>query len=223
MTLTDSRAGDNMGKRRYNASGRRQAAAERRLAVIAAARASFEQRGWAGTQIRAVAEVAGVSQKLVEAVFGTKAALLQAAVDYAIRGDIEPLPISRREAVHEMEAAPDAATMLRLHAHHLRVINARSARIASVVEHAASADPTVAALWDQMNRNRAFGVNWATDTFLTKRGRRRGLIRQRILSTFWVALDWGTYRTLTAYAALDDDDYESWLYNYYRALLLPPH
>lgn len=214
-------ARDKSGRRAYDGSRRQQAAGERRLAVVAAARASFERHGWAGTHVREIAEAAGVSQKLVEAVFGTKAALLRAAVDYAIRGDVEPLSMPQRETVRAMEAAPDASTMLRLHAHHLRLINARSARIASVVEHAAAADPAVAALWQRMNRNRRYGVNWATDTFLKKRGRRRGLTRPRVASTFWVALDWGTYRTLTEQAALDDTAYENWLRDYYSAQLLP--
>ena len=171
--------------------------------------------------MREIGAAAGVSQKLVEAAFGTKAALLQAAVDYAIRGDLEPLPVSQRESVLEMERAPDASTMLRLHAAHLRRINSRSARIAAVVEQAASADPAVAALWGEMNENRAFGVTWATTTLLGKRGRRRGLTRSQVEPIFWVALDWATYRTLSQHACLDDDGYEAWLRHYYTATFLP--
>src|SRR5574340_675440 len=131
--------GDN--RRRYDTSGRQAAAEERREAVAAAAREAFERRGWAAVRVRDIAESAGVSQKLVEAVFGTKAALLQAAVDYAMRGDVDPLPMPERESVQAMEATPGAAEMLGQHARHLRLVNARSARLAAVVEHAAPADP----------------------------------------------------------------------------------
>lgn len=213
---------NNPRKRTYDASRRKAAAAQRRLAVIAAARDLFEERGWAGTRVQDVSRAAGVSQKTVEAIFGAKSALLQAAVDYAIRGDIEPVPMPRREAIAAMEGAADAATMLRLHARHVRNVNARSARIASVVEHAAPADRAVAALWRRMNRNREYGVDWATRTLLAKPGRRRGLTRKATRATFWVALDWGTYRALTERAELDEDGYESWLRDYYGALLLPP-
>ena len=170
--------------------------------------------------MREISEASGVSQKTIEASFGTKAALLQAAVDYAIRGDLEPLPMPQRKTVREMEQAADAAEMLRLHARHLRLINARSARIAAVVEQAAAADPAVDALWRQMNHNRAEGVRWATETFRRKRGRRRRLSRSQIETIFWVALDWGTYRTLIEHAGLDDDSYENWLGDYYNATLL---
>src|SRR2546429_336067 len=155
MTLTNMESHDNKPKRRYDASVRKAAAAQRRLAVVAAAREAFERQGWSGVTMREISEAAGVSQKTIEASFGTKAALLEAAVDYAIRGDLEPPPMPQRKTVREMEQAADAAEMLRLHARHLRLINARSARIAAVVEQAAAADPAVDALWRQLNDNRA--------------------------------------------------------------------
>lgn len=208
------------GKRRYHAPSREAAAAQTRLAVVSAARETFEEHGWAGTRIRDVAEAAGVSQKTIEAAFGTKAALLEAAVDYAIRGDAEGVPMPQREAIRRMELAADAATMLNLHARHLRTINTRSALVASVVEQAATADPAVGALWRRMTNNRRYAVIWAADTLLLKRGRRRGLTREDALTAFWVALDWETYRTLTERAGLDADGYERWLRAYYRAMLL---
>lgn len=211
---------DKTPRRRYDASRRQAAAAQRRQAVVAAARATFEQYGWSGTQIRQIARAASVSQKFVEAVFGTKAALLQAAVDYAIRGDVEGTPIEQRESVARMEAAPDAATMLDLHASHLRTINERSAHLAWVVEHAAAADPAVGGLWQQMNDNRAYGVRWATKTLFSKPGRRRGLTRRDTAAAFWVAFDWGIYRTLTEHAELTASQFESWLRWYYRSTLL---
>lgn len=191
-----------------------------RLAIVRAAKRVFETHGWAGTTVAAIADKAGTSQKTVEAVFHTKATLLQAAVEYAIRGDVEPVPVSQRESVARMEDAPTAAAMLELHAKHLRTINERSARMAWAVEHGAAGDAAVAALWRRMNRNRAFGVRWATDTFLGKPGRRRGLRRPQIEATFWVALDWGTYRTLTEHAGLSPEEFEAWLRGYYRASLL---
>lgn len=214
-------AEDKRRKRRYDSSGRQAAAARRRLRVVAAARDAFEQKGWAGVTVREISQAAAVSQKTVEAVFGTKAALLKAAVDYAIRGDVEAQPISRRESVHEMEQVANAAEMLRLHARHLSVINPRSAHIAAVVEQAVAADPAVEALWRQMNDNRAYGVRWATETLTRKPGRRPRIRRDYIESIFWVALDWGTYRTLTQQAGLDNTAYERWLRNYYAATLLP--
>lgn len=126
----------------------------------------------------------------------------------------------QRESVARMEASPTAASMLTLHASHVRKIIERSARVAGVVEQAASSDGSVAELWQRMNHNRRVGVRWATNTFLQKPGRQRGLRRESIEATFWVALDWGTFRTLTEQAGLSADDFEAWLRSYYTSMLL---
>ena len=208
-----------MSKRRYHAPQRSAAAERTRETIVAAAKALFEEAGWAGTTIRAVADAAGVSPKTVEAIFGTKAALLQAAVDFAIRGDALPIPMAEREPTVEIEGAPDAATMLDLHAAYLRRIAERSARLAGAVEHAARTDPRVAELWNRMNRNRRFGVHWAVETLLGKPGAEH-LDRAEAERIVWVALNWGTYRVLTEQGGLDGDAFEAWLAAYYRRMLL---
>lgn len=207
-------------KRSYHAPSREAAAAETRGAIVAAAKRVFELRGWSGATMAAIAADADVSPKTVEAVFGTKAMLLKATVDYAIRGDVDSTPIRRRPVTTEMEAAPDAKTMLDLHAAHLRRANERAAPIAFVVEHAAQSDPRVAELWAEINRNREDGVQWAARTLLGKPGTDH-LDIGTVEKIFWVALDWGTYRLLTEHVGLDADGYEQWIADYYRRMFFP--
>jgi AcrR family transcriptional regulator len=206
----------------YHAPMREAAAARTRETILDAAKQLFEERGWVATTVRSIAEAAGVSPKTVEADFGTKAALLEAAVAYAIRGDLDPRPVAQREAIAQIEQAPDAETMLTLHAAHLRTVHERSARIAFAVEQAAAADPIAAERWRQMNRNRAAAVDRATETLLKLPGRKRGLRREEVQASFWVAFDWATYRTLTEQARLTPEHYEAWLTRYYRATFLEP-
>ena len=210
----------NPEKRAYRSARRRAGAEHTRASILRAATATFASRGWAGTTMRLVSEAAGVSLQSVEAIFGTKAALLRASVDFAIRGDTDSTPIVQREAVARMEAAKSAAEMLDLHAAHLRAINARSAWVEWAVEQAATHDASVGELWDQMNDNRAFGVRWAASTLLAKPDARRDLTRGDVEAAFWVALDWGTYRTLTEHARLSANQYEAWLRWYYRSVFL---
>ncbi len=207
-------------RRAYNAPRREAAAARTRDTIIRGAGSLFAERGWAATTIRDVAEHAEVSPKTIEALFGTKAALLHAAVDYAIRGDTDPVPMPQRTAIARMERAASAAAMLDLHATHLRRVNERSADIAWVVEQAAHDDTAVASLWTKMNDGRTFAVEWATTTLLAKPGRRRGLRRRDAEAAFWVALDWSTYRTLTRQARLSGAEFETWVRRYYRLTLL---
>ena len=170
--------------------------------------------------MRALAEASGVSVKTVEALFGTKAVLLEEVVRFAIRGDLADVEMPQRQEVARIEAAPDARTMLRLHAAHLRAVNERSAGLAWAVEQAVPSDVAVARLWDQMNRNRTYAVGWAASTLLLKPGRRPRLRRRLVEASFWVALDWGTYRTLTVHAGLSAAGYEEWLRNYYASAFL---
>ena len=206
-------------RRRYDSTLRRAGAERNRDAAIASAKSLFEEHGWQATTIAVVAERAGVSPKTIEATFGTKARLLDAAVDFAIRGDTRAIEMPQRAPVIEMEQAADAPTMLSLHASHLRRIHQRSARIAATVEQAA-ADPTVAAIWQRMNHNRAYAVRWATQTLLAKPGHRPGLTPRDAQTAFWITIDWGTYRTLTTHGGLTPTHYERWLWSYYELQLL---
>src|ERR671932_435906 len=172
-------------KRPYHAPRRAAAAAQTREAIVAAAKARFEAGGWVATTMAAVAADAGVSPKTIEATFGTKAKLLAAVVDYAIRGDVDPTPMVDRAAVHAERDAPDAATMLDLHARRSAGIVARSAHIAWVVESAAAGDDT------------------ATETLLAKPGLRPGLTPRETREILLVAMHWATYRTLTGIGRLD--------------------
>jgi AcrR family transcriptional regulator len=188
--------------------------------IVQAAKKAFEERGWAATTIRSIATSASVSPKTVEAVFGTKAALLKTVVDYSIRGDLVDLTVNEREAVAAMEAARAAGSMLDLHASHVRTIQVRTARIAWSVEVAAPTDADVAELWSRMTANRLSGTRWATQTFMAKRGANPRLDLTDVENTFWLALEWGTFRSLTDDHGLTADEYERWLRTYYRRMLL---
>jgi AcrR family transcriptional regulator len=211
---------DGPERRPYNSPRRAAAATRSREAIVRAAKDCFEQGGWSATTIRSIAAEAGFSPKTVEAVFGTKAALLRAVVDFSIRGDLSDVPINQREAALRIGAAGTASAMLDLHAAHVRGINERTAAIAWVVEEAASGDHDVGELWKRMTANRGSGVDWAADALLAKPDVDPRLERCDVENTFWLALDWGTYRTMTSARGLTAAQFEVWLRAYYRRLLL---
>lgn len=206
--------------RPYHAPQRAAAAVRTREAVVAAAKDLFEHLGWSGATMRAVADQAGVSVKTVEALYRTKAELLKTAVDYAIAGDLRPVPILGRESVAAMQAAPDAPTMLGLHAHHVRSISGRAAPIFRVVEQAAPTHPDIARLWAQMSDNRRAGAQWAAATLLAKPDVPPRTSQGYAEDVFWIGIDPGTYRSLTLGRGLSPDDFEAWITNFYTKMLL---
>lgn len=83
------------------ARGRRPGAPDTRAEVLTAARASFAEKGFRGTTIRAVAASAGVDPALVHHYFGTKDDLFVAALQ---------IPVDPREVLAPVVAAgPDGA------------------------------------------------------------------------------------------------------------------
>src|SRR6202451_3831636 len=82
--------------RPYRSALRAAQARATRGRVLQAATVLFARLGYGGATMRAVASQAGVSVPTVEALFGTKARLLKAAIDVAIAGDDEPGPTLER-------------------------------------------------------------------------------------------------------------------------------
>lgn len=187
---------------------------------MAAAKDVFERLGWSGATMRAVADQADVSVKTVEALYRTKAELLKAAVDYAIAGDVEPIPMLARESVAAMEAAPDAAAMLALHARQARTVSGRAAQLFWVVEQAAAAHQDIASLWTEMSGSRRAGAHWAAVALLAKPGLPAHVTQAYAEEVFWLAIDPGTYRSLTLGRGLSPAAFETWIGNYYDKMLL---
>jgi AcrR family transcriptional regulator len=217
--------------RRYHAPRRTAAAAETRRDILRAAKEEFEARGWAATTIRAIAISADVSPKTVEALFATKPALLEATLLGALRGepvDTDTDGLARPEAVlelrgearREIEGAPDAATMLELHAALACEINARVARICWAVDTAVSSDERLAAVWARMTESWLFGVHWSAEVLLRKPGVRADLTLREAEATFLIAIDWNTYLTLTTKGDMSPEEVQEWVTRYYRRMLL---
>ena len=113
--------------RPYRSPVRAERAARTRAAILAAAHVRFLADGYAATTVRSVAQAAGVSVPTIELAFGTKAALLKAAIDVAIAGDDEPVAVLDRPWVGEVRAVDDPRQLLGLVAGVLTAAQVRSA------------------------------------------------------------------------------------------------
>jgi AcrR family transcriptional regulator len=180
--------------------------------------------------MRSIATRAGVSPKTVEALFATKPALLEATLLAVLGGDAntdtgdvvrpEALVEVQPEAVREIEGAPDAATMLELHAAAVSESNPRSARIYWAFETAVSSDERLAEIWTRLTEAQLFGVRWSAEVLLRKPGVRADLTLREAEETFLTATDWTTYRTLTTKGGMTPEEFQAWTKRYYRRMLL---
>ena len=84
--------------RRYVSEVRDEQARRTRRAIVTAARELFLGQGYAATTIDAIAAAAHVSRRTVFNAVGGKTVLLKLALEWAIVGDDEPVPLADRPA-----------------------------------------------------------------------------------------------------------------------------
>jgi AcrR family transcriptional regulator len=194
-----------MGSRAYQSSRREERARHTRRRVLDAATAVFLERGFAGTTMRLVAGGAEVSVPTVELLFGTKGKLLKAAIDVAIAGDDEPVPMLSREWTVAAADADTAAGFLDVVAGVLGSAQERSAGLVLAVFEAASTDSELGELADQMAAQRATMAEWIVDRLAPLR-----CDRGEAVDTVWILMDPAVFDRLTRRRGWTRQRYQRW-------------
>jgi AcrR family transcriptional regulator len=196
-------------RRGYDASGRRAQARANRERVLDTARRLFIEQGYAGTSIAQIAAAAGVSGPTVFAGFRSKANLLKEAIDTAIVGDLEPVPLAERTDMREVHAARTAAEVIRRYTALIREIAPRACPIALVVYAAADADPEIAALARTIDEQRLRGAEAIARTLVARLGTpdRLGEVRD----TVWTLISPLQYGLLVDQRGWSVERYADWV------------
>lgn len=185
-------------KRPYRSERRQEGARRTREQILDAATASFAERGYAGTTIAAVAAAAGTAAETVYATFGTKAALLEAAVRRAARGDeqteILAQPISRRTL-----AESDRREAVRLFAED---VTKRLGRVAPLLA-VATAEPGLAELHRKLHHARLRGLSALPPAL--------GVTDEAAAETIWALASPELYLLLTRTRGWSARRYATWL------------
>lgn len=152
-------SGGDVKRRSYDSTGRRARADETRSAIVRAARDLFIERGYGRTTMADVARRSGVSVETIHKSVGPKAVLLQRAWDITVGGDDQDIVFHERPEVLAIRNEPDLAQRLMLHAQLSTQTARRIAPFQLMVRAAAGADPTAAAMLDEMDRQRLAGIS----------------------------------------------------------------
>jgi AcrR family transcriptional regulator len=137
----------------YHSPLRTRQAAQTRQAVLAAATRLFAARGWAGTTLAAVAAEAGTAVETVYAGFGSKSGLLTAAIDAAIAGDDEPVPLAERPRYARMGTG-SRRERLSAAANLIAPAHVRSVPLLRALQEAAASDEAAAGRWARYEADR---------------------------------------------------------------------
>ena len=132
-------------------------AGETRLRVLEAATRLFEGRGYLETTMADIARESNVAVQTLYLSFGSKVAMLSRALDIAIAGDDEPVPVIERPWFVRSLEETEAELSIRLFVRGAAEVIVRHYALFSVIK-AASADPEVGALLDS-NKTQRYDVH----------------------------------------------------------------
>lgn len=179
-------------------------AQQTRVAVLGACRALFAERGWAATGVRDIAGEAGVSVETVYATLGGKVALLTAALDGAVAGDDDPIPLSERPvflamADGEFDARVRAAAAL------ITDIHVRTIGLQRALREGAGGEPALAELLATQEANRRVSTGQGMALVL------RRPIPERELDLFWAQTSPEVYDALVNRSGWSTEEYAAWV------------
>jgi AcrR family transcriptional regulator len=201
-------------------SPRRQAQAQAtREAIVQAALRRFVADGYGGTTIEAIAGDADVSAATVYGTFGSKRALLSAALDASVRGEDEDIPLAERDWVDGLRALPDSGARLRAMFAELRVVYERTAGIERVLEEAASTDPEIADLAREVaTRQRQDSANFRS-FFVGDGVVFPGLTPEQDRDALWSLTGTAVFRKLVEECGFSPEEWERWVVGLCERLL----
>ncbi len=205
-------------QRGYRSSRREQQARRTRRRILDAATAVFLERGYAGATMRAIAAAAGVAVPTVELAFGTKARLLKAAIDVAIAGDDQAVPVLDRGWADTARQARTAEEFLAVVADVIAGAQTRSAGLVLAVFEGANTDPDLAGLATQLTAQRATTARWLVDAMA-----RITPLRSTADATddLWLLMDPAVFHRLVRHRGWTPRRYADWFARSASHLLIP--
>jgi AcrR family transcriptional regulator len=190
--------------------GRAARARATRARILNAANELFATGGYATTSIEAIAGAAGVGVQTVYYTFGTKRAILTAALDQAIAGDDEPVSTLDRPWAVAALATADPREQLRRQVDGACAIYARAAALLDVVRSAAATDPDLAQVWRTNIEQRRAVQRVFAEALARKIPLRNGMSVEEAADIALAVLSPETYRLLVNDCGWPEDRWRAW-------------
>jgi AcrR family transcriptional regulator len=155
---------------------------------------------------------AGVATATVYQAFGTKQAILAAALGYTIAGDFEPVAVLDRKWVRAVRGEPDPTRRLRLVIESTTEIAARTAPIKEVMRDAAAIEPSIRELIHQDNEGRYRTQQALVDMIVAGSAGHSGSHGPSAVDTFFTLVNSDTYRLFVGHLGWTLQDWREWLF-----------
>ena len=209
------------GSRTKNRAARAERARATRWRIIAAATELFIRDGYLQTTMADIARQAEVAVQTLYLSFGSKVAVLTAALDMAIAGDDDPVPVLERPWFARLRAEPDPVAALDVLIDSAAEIIDRVFPLWAAMRDA-SADPELAELRNR-TKHRRFASHLPAITDLAGRtGFNPQLPVERATEIFYTLMSEETYGLLVAEHGWSVPEWSGWVRHHIRAELFPP-
>jgi TetR/AcrR family transcriptional regulator of autoinduction and epiphytic fitness len=187
----------------YHSPLRARQAAETKRAIVDAAIKLFREKGWAATTLPMVAAEAGTAVDTIYSVFGSKSALLMAAIDSAIAGDDPTAMVDRPELARF--AVGTRIERIRTGVRYTVGVYERSLPILRALQEAAASDEAAQARLAKYDEDRrqvmVVGMNFILD----------GQATDEVIDAIWTLVSPEVWTMLTARRGWSRAQAENWL------------
>ena len=190
-----------------------------RARILDAATPLFLREGYLTTTMGAIAGAAGVSVQTLYMGFGSKLGILSAALDVAIAGDHEPVPLLDRAWVRELAEAPDGPQAVRLFVAQVRAIADRTYPLLAVLQGAAAGEAGV--LLAANRRDRRHGIQVIAELLEGKPGFTPGLSVTKAADVIYGLAGEAHYGQLVGECGWTSEEWEQWCGDTLARLLFP--
>jgi AcrR family transcriptional regulator len=206
-------------KRAYDSSRRREQARRTRNGVLDAAERLFLSQGYVGTTIASIAGAADVSVETIYKGFGGKAGLVRAIWERGLAGS-GPIPAPQRS--DEMQAhEDDPHAVIRNWGTLMTEVAPRTAPIVLLIRTAAESDPVMAALLQEVDRERLERMEHNARRLWDRGDLRSGVTLDEARDIMWIYSSPELYELLVVRRGWDVGEYADFAARGLIAALLP--
>ncbi len=202
--------------RTYESPRRKKQASETRLAILAAARKLFAQRGYAATPLTDIASEAGVSVPTLYTSVGSKAAIALALVEF-INEQVDMPGLDMAQ-----ESATTGAELIRAIAHLVRQLNEKAGDLIRVMTSASLVEPDLAPVAESGRRYHREGQRVNAARLARLGALRDGLSEEQAAAILATQTSYEMFTLMVVEEGWTYDAVEGWLVDTLSRLLLKP-
>lgn len=192
-----------------------------RARVVAAATDLFVAQGYLQTTMADIARGAEVAVQTLYLSFGSKVAVLSAALDVAIAGDDEPVPVLERAWFTTLRETPDGPAALEVFVEATSRIIERVYPLYAVTRDG-STDPELAEVLATNKQLRFVVHSRAAQELAAKNGFRPDLPAERAGQVIYTLMSQETYGLLVVEHGWTRDDWAGWVRRHLQTELFGP-